>query len=92
MVTVKVWPDYQKMFCLSKTFLDHILVGVHVAQSFLFCVVLCVSLFVHFPSFFCIDCLFDLRLLIGPLISSNFIFLFSYLETVAVDGLKEFIL
>ena len=45
--------------------------GVRVAQSLVFCVVYCGSLFVHF--FWSLHFIsFDLRLLITPLVSSNF--------------------
>jgi hypothetical protein len=48
--------------------------GVRLVQSLVFCVVFCTSLFVFLSRFFYpLYCLsFDLRLLVTPLVSSNF--------------------
>ena len=62
--------------------------GIPVAQSLVFCVVFCRSLFVSFsPLFSPLYCLpfFDLRLLITPLVSSDYPFgiLKSYLMSLS---------
>ena len=66
--------------------------GVRVAQSFLFCVMFCRSLFVPLYFFFWpLYCLsFDLRLLLTPLASSNFslyntyLYLNSYMKVISL--------
>ena len=70
------WPSYCLSFLLRLTDSDYYF---GVTQSLVFCVVFCRSLFVllvlfYFLSFghYIVSYFFDLRLLINPLVSSNF--------------------
>ena len=75
-ITYIIWTCCFKLKCEKRTKMDGaplFFCGVHVAQSLVFCVVFCRSLFVLFPFGHCIVCpFFNLQLQIIPLEPSIF--------------------